>query len=52
MSTDGPYEVDSSYEFFPGNVNANLCDHDADPPVCHCVHDWRVTWGNLPREAS
>lgn len=35
----------------PGEVNPNKCDHEADPPICHCVHDWRILnhWGNEPR---
>ncbi|AHG23801.1 head-tail connector protein [Mycobacterium phage EagleEye] len=35
----------------PGQVNPNLCDHEADPPVCNCVHDWRIDWKNQERKA-
>lgn len=31
-------------------VDPNLCDHEADPPVCQCHHDWRVEWGNVPKQ--
>ncbi|QFG11533.1 hypothetical protein PBI_BOGOSYJAY_20 [Mycobacterium phage BogosyJay] len=33
----------------PQNVDKDLCDHEADPPVCRCVHDWRIEWGNVSR---
>lgn len=33
-------------------VNPNLCDHEADPPECHCIHDWRIEWGNVPKQGS
>ncbi|AHJ86386.1 hypothetical protein 40AC_22 [Mycobacterium phage 40AC] len=31
----------------PDQVNPELCDHEADPPVCNCAHDWRIEWGNV-----
>ncbi|ABE67340.1 hypothetical protein PBI_CHE12_21 [Mycobacterium phage Che12] len=34
----------------PDQVDFQLCDHDADPPVCVCVHDWRIEWGNVSRQ--
>lgn len=36
----------------PPEVNPNNCDHDAVPPECHCVHDWRILnhWGNETRK--
>ncbi|AMQ66757.1 hypothetical protein SEA_SHAM4_19 [Mycobacterium phage Sham4] len=34
----------------PDVVNAHQCDHDATPPVCRCVHDWRIEWGNVERK--
>ncbi|QGJ88771.1 hypothetical protein SEA_YECEY3_19 [Mycobacterium phage Yecey3] len=33
----------------PDLVDNTLCDHEADPPVCNCVHDWRIEWGNVSR---
>ncbi|AVR76789.1 head-tail connector protein [Mycobacterium phage Fameo] len=33
----------------PDEVDNSLCDHDADPPICVCVHDWRIEWGNVSR---
>lgn len=48
MSTDGPYVVNLSYEFHPDNVNVKDCGHTTSEPH-ECVHDWRVTWGNLDR---
>lgn len=32
----------------PEDVAPYNCDHDAG--VCLCVHDWRITWGNLNRK--
>lgn len=31
-------------------VDPKLCDHDADPPVCFCIHDWRIHWGNVKKQ--
>ncbi|BBC53822.1 hypothetical protein [Mycobacterium phage PP] len=37
-------------EFDPRNVDPTQCDHMASPPVCRCIHDWRIgAWGNPPR---
>lgn len=36
----------------PEGVAPYNCDHDADPPVCECVHDWRINWGNLPKKTA
>lgn len=33
-------------------VNPNLCNHMAIPPVCRCIHDWRIEWGNVPKQGS
>ncbi|BBC43578.1 hypothetical protein PBI_AN9_22 [Mycobacterium phage AN9] len=33
----------------PDQVNPIECDHNADPPVCRCVHDWRIEFGNVKR---
>lgn len=33
-------------------VDPNLCNHNEDgtPEDCHCFHDWRITWGNVPKQ--
>ncbi|ASR86128.1 head-to-tail connector protein [Mycobacterium phage BobSwaget] len=36
----------------PGEVTTAGCDHEADPPVCTCVHDWRIEWQNMPKRAA
>lgn len=36
----------------PEDIAPYDCDHDADPPVCVCVHDWRIHWGNPPRKVK
>ncbi|CDL92967.1 head-tail connector protein [Fromanvirus L5] len=36
----------------PDRVNAFDCDHEADPPVCRCVHDWRIEWGNVKKATA
>jgi hypothetical protein len=47
------YESDFVDAVLPKDVAPYVCDHDADPPLCVCVHDWRINWGNLPkRQAS
>ncbi|AOZ61260.1 hypothetical protein SEA_DARTHPHADER_20 [Mycobacterium phage DarthPhader] len=33
----------------PDQVDNSLCEHEAIPPVCFCVHDWRIEWGNVSR---
>lgn len=33
----------------PDEVDQSLCDHSAKPPVCFCIHDWRIEWGNVSR---
>ena len=40
--------VPSDYPYKPENVS-NDCDHLADPPICNCLHDWRIEWGNVKR---
>lgn len=40
--------VPYGYPYKPTDVS-NDCDHNADPPVCNCVHDWRIEWGNVKR---
>lgn len=37
--------------YLPENVNNNDCP-DGDEPGHTCVHDWRIYWGNLPREIT
>ncbi|EHB44150.1 hypothetical protein MycrhDRAFT_6900 [Mycolicibacterium rhodesiae JS60] len=41
------YPDDFTQAVLPGEVNANLCDHEAGDT--HCVHDWRIAWQNMPR---
>lgn len=52
----------------PYRVDATTCDHLADPPICNCIHDWRITgrvgvpnaetgapdefWGNVPKTGN
>ena len=36
----------------PDEVNAFNCDHEADPPICYCVHDWRINWGNTEQKTA
>lgn len=26
----------------PYRVDATMCDHNAAPPICMCIHDWRI----------
>ena len=35
-------------------VDPNLCNHNGPPDNpnmgnCHCIHDWRIFWGNPPK---
>lgn len=46
------YETDFTDAVLPAGVAPYLCDHDADPVVCLCVHDWRIVWGNLPKKTG
>ena len=45
----GPPYPEGTQAVKPPKINVSKCDHDADPPICYCVHDWRIHWGNLPR---
>ena len=38
-------------EFGPDNVNVNECGGPSGDDVHehHCIHDWRIHWGNVPR---
>lgn len=44
-----PYPSTFLWAVKPGEVDWNLCDHEADPHVCYCAHDWRIEWGNVNR---
>lgn len=33
-------------------VSPNSCEHRAEPPVCNCIHDWRIEWGNVPKQTT
>lgn len=38
------------HRFDPRNIDVSKCDHEADPPVCYCIHDWRIgPWQNAER---
>lgn len=43
---------DGTSAVLPPEVNHNDCDHQADPPVVRCVHDWRIHWGNMNRRPT
>lgn len=47
----GPYPVGYPAAR-PEDVKPYNCDHEADPPICICVHDWRIEWGNLPKRTQ
>ena len=47
--SDYPVGYPAALEF---DVKPYNCDHDADPPICVCVHDWRINWGNLPKKTG
>lgn len=36
----------------PDLVDPNFCVHDANPPICNCVHDWRIEWGNVKKKPA
>jgi len=46
------YEVGFTGAVLPEDIKPYLCDHDAVPPVCICVHDWRINWGNVPKKTG
>lgn len=48
----GEYPVDFELAVLPPDVSTALCQHEVDPSVCGCVHDWRITWGNVPKRSS
>lgn len=33
------------------NVKTSQCEHTTDGEH-HCVHDWRIYWGNVDRQAT
>jgi hypothetical protein len=45
-----PYPPNFILAVQPGDVDVSLCEHESDDPVCFCVHDWRINWGNVSRE--
>ncbi|UJD21115.1 hypothetical protein SEA_SORORFAGO_18 [Mycobacterium phage SororFago] len=47
-----PYPVDFEGAVKPPEVTTYGCDHEANPPVCTCVHDWRIEWSNVPQRAT
>lgn len=46
------YEPEFTGAVLPVDVAPYLCDHDAVVPVCVCVHDWRINWGNVPKKTG
>lgn len=36
----------------PGEVTTAGCQHEIDNPVCTCVHDWRIEWGNVQKRSK
>lgn len=50
--TAAPYPSSFILAVKPDEVAPYNCDHDADPPVCSCVHDWRINWGNVPKRTA
>lgn len=43
------YPPDFEQAALPVDVNPSECEHEAEPPVCRCAHDWRIHWGNVKR---
>lgn len=50
LQPKAPYPPNFILAVKPEAVNANNCQHDADPPICYCAHDWRINWGNVERK--
>jgi hypothetical protein len=46
------YPVYFESAVLPADLAPSLCDHDANAPTCFCVHDWRISWGNLPKKTG
>ena len=46
-----PYPSNFILAVKPDEVTTAGCNHEASPPVCHCVHDWRVEWGNVAKRS-
>ena len=47
-----PYPATFLVAVKPGEVTTAGCDHTANPPVCTCVHDWRIEWTNMPKRSA
>jgi len=45
-----PYPSNFLLAVKPEEVAVSKCRHEDDPPVCYCVHDWRIEWANVERE--
>jgi hypothetical protein len=43
------YPFDYLQGVLPEEVDRKLCEHEVDPPESHCVHDWRIEWGNVEK---
>lgn len=46
------YPTSFTKAVLPDEVAPYLCEHDANPSICQCVHDWRINWGNLPKKTG
>ena len=31
-------------------VDPHKCDHKSQNKVSRCFHDWRIHWGNVPKQ--
>lgn len=47
-----PYPTGFILAVKPGEVNKANCQHEQSNPVCGCVHDWRIEWGNVERKSD
>ena len=43
------YDPEFTEAVLPQSIKPYMCDHDGEPPICVCVHDWRINWGNMPK---
>ncbi|AOT25521.1 head-to-tail connector protein [Mycobacterium phage Margo] len=39
-------------QYSPDNVDVRRCHDNDEHPEHHCVHDWRIHWGNVDRRRS
>lgn len=48
----GEYPSTFTSAVLPGEVTTSYCEHEVDPPICYCVHDWRIEWGQVERTVA